>query len=85
MVRESLFKSYFCRTYIFLRRGVVAVSMHGRFINNTASQAFPGERAMIWVSAVAAPKFVVMPVLCPTHAGIMALDKLAPIWHTAVA
>ena len=40
---------------------------------------------MVRVSAVAAPKLV-MPVSCPSYAGIMALDDIAHtcIWHTTV-
>ena len=84
MVRESFLKGCFSRTYIFLRHEVV-VSVHGRFVNDTASYAFPVKGAMVRVSTVAAPDLIIIPVFCPTYTGIMALDGLAHIWHTTVA
>ena len=78
-----MLKGCFGRTYIFLQSGVVGV--HGRFINDTTSWAFPVKGAMVRVSIVAAPKLVIIPVFCPTYTDVMALNNIAHIWHTIIA
>ena len=84
MVRESLLERCFRRTCVFLRRGVV-VGGHGRFINDATGKAFPGEGAMVRVSAVAASKLVITSLFRPMYTGVMALDNIGHVWHTAVA
>ena len=39
---------------------------------------------MVKVSTVAASKLVITSVFLPTYTGVMALDNIVHIWHTAV-
>ena len=84
MVRESLLERCFSRAYVFLHLEVV-VGGHGRLINYAIGSTFLVEGAMVRVSTVAASKLVITSVFRPTYRGIMALDNIGHIWHTAVA